>query len=79
MPVVALVNLWFFSFGQELILFFQKFDYLRIVNLLGTLLIDLFLRYFFDFKHDSVESAGVNQAEAKTFSLIEKEVNVDVP
>jgi hypothetical protein len=69
--ILHLMNFAFLPLSQVLIFLFKVLDNLGVVDLFGSLFVDLLLRYFLDLKHNFVETVLVNQTESESLTLVE--------
>ncbi len=76
--VLQLMNFAFLSLCQVLIFFFKILDDLSVVNLFGSLFVDLLLRHLLNLEHNFVETVLVNKTESESLTLVEQEVYVNV-
>jgi len=76
--VLQLMNFAFLPLSQVLIFFFKVLDDFSVVDLFGTLFVDLLLCYLLDLEHNFVETVLVNQTESESLSFMEKEVHVNI-
>ena len=79
LSIVLFLELFIITTFLEKLVFLLKIAYdLDVVNLLGSLILDLLLSHFLDLQHYPIESVLINQTVPQLVSLVKQEVDVQV-
>ena len=79
LSIVLFLELFIITTFLEKLVFLLKIAYdLDVVNLLGSLILDLLLSHFLDLQQYPIESVLINQTVPQLVSLVKQEVDVQV-